>query len=32
LRPIIGTSDDLLTQEKKFFIAHWIEQLTPDLD
>lgn len=32
LRPIIGTSDELLTQEKKFFIAHWFEQLTPDLD
>lgn len=32
LRPIIGTSNDLLTQEKKFFVAHWIEQLTPDFD
>ena len=25
LRPIIGTSPDLLPQEKKFFINHWID-------
>ena len=30
LRPIIGTSDELLTSEKKFFIAHWIENLDPN--
>ena len=26
LRPIIGTSDELLTNEKKFFLTHWSEQ------
>lgn len=25
LRPIIGRSDDLLTNEKRFFIQHWVE-------
>ncbi len=25
LRPILGRSDDLLTQEKKFFLQHWGE-------
>jgi hypothetical protein len=28
LRPIIGTSDHWLPKEKKFFIAHWIENLS----
>ena len=27
LRPIVGTSTDLLTTEKKFFLTHWFEQL-----
>jgi hypothetical protein len=27
LRPILGTSDHWLPQEKKFFAAHWIENL-----
>lgn len=27
LRPIVGRSDDFLTNEKKFFVKHWIEQL-----
>ncbi len=27
LRPIIGTSTDILPHEKKFFLAHWIENL-----
>jgi hypothetical protein len=25
LRPIIGTSDRFLTDEKKFFLQHWID-------
>ena len=27
LRPIVGTSDDFLPKEKKFFLKHWFEQL-----
>lgn len=27
LRPILGTSDDLLTTEKKFFLQHWGETM-----
>jgi hypothetical protein len=27
LRPLIGTSDTLLPQQKKFFIAHWVDCL-----
>lgn len=27
LRPIVGKSDRLLTDEKKFFLKHWMEQL-----
>ncbi len=27
LRPIIGTSDHWLPKEKKFFLAHWLENL-----
>jgi len=27
LRPIIGTSADVLPREKKFFVAHWVENL-----
>jgi hypothetical protein len=27
LRPLIGTSDTLLPQQKKFFIAHWADCL-----
>lgn len=27
LRPLVGTSDAFLQQEKKFFVKHWIEQL-----
>ena len=33
LRPLIGTSDDLLPREKKFFVAHWadcLKQRTPE--
>jgi hypothetical protein len=30
LRPIIGTSDQWLPKEKKFFVAHWIENLSSD--
>lgn len=30
LRPIIGRSHDVLTSEKKFFAAHWVEQMFPD--
>ncbi len=32
LRPIIGTSERLLPDEKKFFVAHWIENLTRDAE
>ena len=28
LRPIIGTSEHWLPQEKKFFLAHWMENLS----
>ncbi len=27
LRPLIGTSDTIITLEKKFFITHWIESI-----
>ena len=27
LRPIVGTSTDILPQEKKFFVAHWFDSL-----
>lgn len=27
LRPILGTSEDLLPKEKKFFMSHWTENL-----
>ncbi|MEP2774773.1 MAG: hypothetical protein ABJQ29_16455 [Luteolibacter sp.] len=27
LRPILGSSDDLLTTEKKFFLQHWAETM-----
>lgn len=27
LRPIVGKSDRVLTDEKKFFVKHWMEQL-----
>lgn len=27
LRPILGRSDDLFTQEKKFFLQHWSENI-----
>ena len=27
LRPIIGTSDQILTSEKKFFLEHWAETM-----
>lgn len=30
LRPLIGTSDSLLPQEKKFFIQHWFYHLDPN--
>ena len=30
LRPIIGTSDHWLPAEKKFFLAHWAENLTSE--
>lgn len=29
LRPILGTSQHLLPQEKKFFLTHWMENLDP---
>lgn len=32
LRPIIGSSERLLPDEKKFFVAHWIENLTSDVE
>ena len=28
LRPILGTSDDLLPKEKKFFLSHWVESVS----
>ncbi len=28
LRPIVGTADSFLPKEKKFFLAHWFEQVT----
>jgi len=31
LRPILGTSDRLLTDEKKFFLQHWIESAGEEL-
>ncbi len=27
LRPLIGTSDDFLPKEKRFFLMHWFEQM-----
>jgi hypothetical protein len=27
LRPIVGTADTLLPEEKKFFASHWVECL-----
>jgi len=27
LRPILGRSDDLLTNEKKFFLEHWSDTM-----
>jgi hypothetical protein len=27
LRPLIGTSDDFLPKEKRFFLKHWFEQI-----
>jgi hypothetical protein len=27
LRPLVGTADDLLPVEKKFFVTHWIDSL-----
>ncbi|CAK8718318.1 Yip1 domain protein [Candidatus Electrothrix gigas] len=27
LRPILGTSDQLFTAEKKFFLVHWVESM-----
>ena len=30
LRPILGTADRWLPQEKKFFAAHWMEHLSPN--
>jgi hypothetical protein len=32
LRPIVGTSERLLPGEKKFFVAHWIDNLTRDAE
>ena len=32
LRPILGRSNHLLTDEKKFFIQHWIESSGEELD
>lgn len=31
LRPILGRSDDFLTQEKKFFLQHWSENIDQSL-
>jgi hypothetical protein len=31
LRPILGRSDTLLTQEKKFFLQHWAETVGTSL-
>ena len=28
LRPILGSSDSLLPQEKKFFLTHWLESMS----
>jgi len=30
LRPILGESDKFLSNEKRFFIEHWIENASPD--
>ncbi|HAV62432.1 MAG TPA: hypothetical protein DCY13_08725 [Verrucomicrobiales bacterium] len=30
LRPIIGTADTFLPTEKKFFLVHWVEQMSGD--
>ena len=30
LRPIVGTASTLLPTEKKFFFAHWMDNLEPD--
>ena len=32
LRPIVGTSDTFLPQEKKFFVSHWFETLKAPAD
>jgi hypothetical protein len=29
LRPIVGTSDELLPSEKKFFLSHWADCMNP---
>ena len=31
LRPILGTSQHLLPQEKKFFLTHWMENIDPSM-
>jgi hypothetical protein len=30
LRPLIGTSPDLLPTEKRFFLQHWLEQFNDE--
>ncbi len=30
LRPILGTADDLLPSEKKFFLKHWLDCANPE--
>ncbi|MBI1177134.1 hypothetical protein GC207_06805 [bacterium] len=30
LRPIVGTADTFLPKEKKFFLAHWFDQINGD--
>lgn len=32
IRPLIGTSDDFLPQEKRFFLTHWSKTIATDLD
>ncbi len=30
LRPLIGTAETLLPEEKKFFLTHWLDQMSPE--
>ena len=31
LRPIIGTADEFITHEKRFFLSHWVKTMDQDI-